>query len=71
MRREQGGTRSEEERRTEGKQSNEETRKSSEEAGEKLGKTGKDRGGRRPPRLPSRSEQERNQQDRGRAREEG
>ena len=49
---------------TEGKQSNEETRKSSEEAGKKPRETGKDRGGRRPPRPPSRREQERNQQDR-------
>ena len=39
-------------------------------AAKKPGKTGKDRGGRRPPRPPSRREQERNQQDRGRAREE-
>ena len=55
---------------TEGKQSNEETRKSSEEAGKKPGKTEKERGGRRPPRPPSRTEQERNQQDWGMAREE-
>ena len=48
----------------------EETRKSSEETVKKLGKTGKERGSRRPPRPPSRREQERNQQDRGRAREE-
>ena len=34
----------------------------------KLGKTWKERGGRRPPRPPNRREQERNQQDRGRAR---
>ena len=47
---------------TEGKQSNEEIWKSSEEAGKKLAKTGNDRGGRRPPRPPSRREQERNQQ---------
>ena len=33
-------------------------------------KTGKERGGRRPPRPPNRREQERNQQDRGWAREE-
>ena len=36
----------------------------------KLGKTWKERGGRRPPRPPNRREQERNQQDRGRARDE-
>ena len=53
-----------------GKQSNAGTLKSSEEARKKLGRTGKDRGGRRPPRPPSRREQERNQQDWGRAREE-
>ena len=64
----------EENREGPGQKKNEETRKSSEEAGKKLRRTacqsGKDRGGWRPPRPPSRRELEKNQQNRGRAREE-